>query len=394
VSHQVEHKPVELKTFEMSFPAWILFIVGIVLGVISLYLIAIEDSDRAWFNYLIGTCIFLGLGLAGLFFIMINAVVRAKWMVAMRRLFESMAMTLPIAALLVVGVYLGRDNLFEWLDAAIVAKDPLLQGKVAYLNEPFFVIRLIIMFTFFIGATWYLVRNSFRQDQDGDIKHSVRNYRASAFFLVLFSLTVTAAGFDLLMSLDPHWFSTIYGVYFFAGFFQAGLALAYLTAWYLHRTGVFAQVLNRAHFHELGKYLFAFSVFWAYIGFSQFMLIWYADIPEEAFWYKYRLEHGWEWMAMALPVVRWGIPFVLLLPYANKTNTKIVLPVCILIFFGHWMDVFWNAMPALRLIAHGGKITGLNPPLERALSGRRSWSELGSSRCFLCALDLLCKGSG
>jgi hypothetical protein len=205
--------------------------------------------------------------------------------------------------------------------------------------------------------------------------------------MVLFGVSVTVVAFDLLLSLDPHWFSTMYGVYYFAAFFQAGLAAAYLAAWFLWKKGVFAQVMNRAHFHDLGKFVFAFSVFWAYIVYSQFMLIWYGDLPEETFWYKVRSEDGWGAIAMALPIIRWVIPFFLLLPYANKTRFWVVLPVCVIILFGHWLDIFWNAMPAIRLFAHGKE----NYWAEAAFGAGFAWQEVLVGLAFF-SLFFVCLG--
>ncbi|TVQ76423.1 MAG: hypothetical protein EA369_10120 [Bradymonadales bacterium] len=389
MSQVVGEKQIELKSFEMSFPMWIGFLASISVGAICLYLISLENANRAWLNVLIGTCIFLGLGLSGLFFLLINNLVRARWMIAMRRVFEASAMTLPVAALLAFIVFLGRDSIFEWMDPEVVATDPLIRMKSIYLNETFFGFRLIAVFAVFLGSSWYLVRNSLRQDHDGQLIHSTRNYVSSAIFMVLFAVSVTVVAFDLLLSLDPHWFSTIYGVYYFAAFFQAGLAVAYLVVWYLHRRGIFAGVVNRAHFHDLGKMLFAFSVFWAYIVYSQFMLIWYADIPEETFWYKERFEGAWHIIFWILPVVRWALPFLILLPYAHKTNFKIVLPVCVLILFGHWLDFYWNAMPALRLFDHSDAAVSAASVFDGGLIWQEALVGLGFFSLFFVCLGLI-----
>lgn len=381
------HGPIELKKFELSFPLWIFFIVSIVLGAVSLYLIALEDSHRAWINVLIGSMIFLGLGLCGLFFVMVNNIVRAKWMISMRRVYEAMALTLPVAAVLIFIVFLGRHHIYEWTDPAVVAADPLIRMKSVYLNENFLAWRLVAAFAVYLFATWYLIRNSFRQDHDGDLKHSVKNYKASAILMVFFALVTTMVSFDLLLSIEPHWFSTIYGVYYFAAFFQAGLAASYLVCWLLWRKGVFAQSMNKAHFHELGKFVFAFSVFWAYIVFSQFMLYWYGDLAEETFWYKVRSENGWESLAVLVPIVRWVIPFFILLPYGNKTRFPVILPVCVLILAGHWLDLFWNAMPAARLFAHGVE----NYWAEAPFGAGFAWQEILVGMAFF-SLFFVCLG--
>jgi hypothetical protein len=157
------------------------------------------------------------------------------------------------------------------------------------------------------------------------------------------------AGFDIIMSIEPHWFSTIFGIYFFAGLFQAGLAMTIIMAWVLYSRGVLKPYITMDHFHDLSRFLFGFSVFWAYIGFSQFMLIWYGNLPEETFIYRDRMNHGWEWISLALLMIRWVIPFLVLMPYGAKRNFKIILPISVLVIFGQWLDLFWFVTPALRL---------------------------------------------
>lgn len=344
------------KSFKMSFILKLVFLVFIVLGAVGLYLLFLEDATRAWFNYLIGSVLFLGMGLFGLFFTIINHVVGAKWMVSLRRVCESMSMTIPVAGLLMVGVCVGIHQMFEWSHLNVVANDPLLQEKAGYLNANAFIMRMILYFVVWIGSMFVLVRNSFKQDKSNDAAAlAVKARRVSAFALILFALSVSFAGFDLLMSLEPHWFSTIYGVYFFAGFFQAGLACMYLIVASLYRSGVLKDFVTEYHFHDLGKFVFAFSIFWAYIGFSQYMLYWYGNLPEETFWYMERTKDGWQWVGLAVLLIRWALPFLILLPYRNKMNFKIAVPICFLVIFGQWLDLYWNAMPASRLMAHSAE---------------------------------------
>ena len=323
---------------------------------------------------------FLGFGLCGLFFVLINHLVSAKWSVAMRRVFEGMSLTLPVAAILMFVVYLGVHHLYEWSHEAVVASDPLLQGKAGYLNPTFFGIRLAAYFLIWIFSALFLAKNSFAQDKTGELGLSKLNYKGSAFMLVLFAFSSCGAGFDLIMSLEPHWFSTIFGIYFFAGFFQSGLALMYIVAAYLWKKGILTDYLNKTHFHDLGKFVFAFSIFWAYIGFSQFMLYWYGNLPEETFWYSLRMDGSWGGVGLALLGVRWAVPFLLLMPYENKMNFRIAVPVCFIVIFGQWLDLFWNAMPAMRLVAHEAEA-----PLHTALI---QWQDLAIGVGFVALFFL------
>jgi hypothetical protein len=260
-----------------------------------------------------------------------------------------MAMTIPVAGLLFVVIYKGAHYLYEWSHAEVVAADELLQWKSPFLNENGFKIRLIAYFAIWIFTSLCLLRRSFRQDESGDVQLTVKNKSAAASILVLFGLSVCMAGFDIIMSIEPHWFSTIFGIYFFAGLFQAGLAMTIIMAWVLYSRGVLKPYITMDHFHDLSRFLFGFSVFWAYIGFSQFMLIWYGNLPEETFIYRDRMNHGWEWISLALLMIRWVIPFLVLMPYGAKRNFKIILPISVLVIFGQWLDLFWFVTPALRL---------------------------------------------
>ena len=347
----------EVKSFRMAFPVWLVLCVLIAIGAVGYYLLASADPIRAWYNFLIGTCIFLGFGLCGLFVLLVQNLVGAHWSVSIRRIFEAMALTLPVAAIFVGILYWGHHSIYEWSHADVVARDHLLQFKSPFLNSSFFGIRLVIYFAIWLSTTFFLVSQSFAQDKTGRVEHTRTNQAASAILMVLYALSVTGAAFDLLMSLEPHWFSTIYGVLYFAMFFQAGWAAIYLMTYTLHRGGYLAGFINPKHFHDIGKYVFAFSIFWAYIAYSQFMLYWYADLPEETFWYKIRINDGWEWVGLAVLLIRWLIPFLVMMPFGSKTNPRIALPICVLVIFGFWLDLFWNAMPATRMFNHGATLT-------------------------------------
>lgn len=336
-------------SYKMSFQMRLVLAVLVAAGALSFYLLLNQDSHRAWAMFLIGATVFLGMGLYGLFFTAIQHVTSAKWSTPLRRVFEAMAMTLPVSALLFVIVYKAAHHLYEWTHIEKVAEDPLLQFKSPFLNEAFFKYRLIAYFLIWIGTSLVLLRRSFRQDESGNVDLTIKNKSSAALVLVLFGVSVCMAGFDIIMSIEPHWFSTIFGIYFFAGFFQAGLAMTILVARSLLCSGVFKDIVSMDHFHDLARFLFGFSIFWAYIAFSQFMLIWYGNLPEETFVFHQRMNHGWEWISLLLLCVRWVIPFLILLPFANKRNFKILVPISVLVIFGQWLDLFWYVTPALRM---------------------------------------------
>lgn len=346
----------EVKKYHASLAVRAVLLALIVIGGVSWFLIYQEDHTRAWMNYLIGTMMFMGMGLFGLFFVAVNNITGGKWMTVLRRVFEGMSLTLIIGSVLLLGVYLLRNQLFEWTIEEFRQTDYLMQAKLWYLNDSFFTIRTVFYIVAMVGSALFLVRSSLKQDQiSNSVKPVMMQKNASAIVIMLFAISVSGLGFDYLMSLEPHWFSTMYGVYYFAGLFQAGLATAYVVVAYLYKKGLFEGFVNKAHFHDLGKFVFAFSVFWAYIAFSQFMLYWYGNLPEETFWYNVRMQDGWQWMGLSLLFVRWLLPFLVLLPFGSKLNFKIAVPVCFVLIFGQWLDLFWNAMPATRLLHHGAE---------------------------------------
>lgn len=366
-----------LQPFRMSFMFRIVLICLIALGVVAFYLLSLENSTAASFHYLIGSLFFLGMGLCGLFFTAIQHITRAKWSTSLRRVMEAMALTLPVSALLFIGVLKGSHHTYEWSHESAVAHDVLLQWKEPFLNMTAFTWRMIAYFVIWIGSAFFLVRNSMKQDHSGDENLTVLNWKASALVLVLYALSVSAAGFDFLMSLEPHWFSTIFGVYFFAGLFQAGLAMIYLLTWIAHRSGALKDFVNLEHFHDIARFIFGFSIFWAYIGFSQYLLIWYGDLPEETFFYLVRMEPGWACLSIALLFIRFVTPFLVLMPYGFKRNYKVVLPIVLVIFAGQWLDLFWVAAPAMRLMEHGA---GHHGPV---IGWREISMGVGFVACFL-----------
>ncbi|MEZ4655372.1 MAG: hypothetical protein R3E12_17725 [Candidatus Eisenbacteria bacterium] len=248
------------------------------------------NPDRFYQAYLVSFLFFLSLGLGGLFFVVVNHLAGSTWSVVVRRLAEAVSANLWLMALLVIPLLLGMGRLYEWTHADVVAADPLLAGKSAYLNKTFFLIRTAIYFLVWIGFSQYFFRQSRRQDETGEVGITVTMEKVSAPAIILFAVTVTFAAFDYLMSLNPHWFSTIFGVYYFSGSMFAFFALPLIVLFCQHN-GRLRDVITPEHYHDMGKWMFAFTVFWAYIGFSQYMLIWYANIPEETVWFAAR-QHG------------------------------------------------------------------------------------------------------
>ncbi len=328
-----------------------LFLIGLVAFVLAL----VTNPQRAWYSFLLNHFFFLCLGLAGVFFTALQHATRSTWSVVVRRVAEGVSAYLPVAAVLSVLLLIGAKFLYAWTFPAFTTEHPLHYegelapgGRLSYLNLPMFSLRTGLFLLIWMAFALWLVRNSLRQDKSGEEYLSRKNIYLSVAFLPIFALTFTLACFDLLMSLEPRWYSTIFGVYCFAGLFQGGLAFIIILVIKLRRSGPLAGIVNTSHLKDLGGLLFAFSVFMAYIGFSQFMLQWYANMPEETFYFLRRLDGNWLWLALVLPLLKFFIPFFGLLSQDAKRSEKRLLWVATLVLVGEWLDVYWMVVPVFK----------------------------------------------
>lgn len=302
-----------------------------------------------WHSWLTASLFVLSLALGGLFFVLSQHATQAGWSIVVRRIGENAMATLPLAALLFVPLVLfGMHDLFHWTHADAVASDHLLAHKQPYLNVPFFVTRTVVFFAIWLGLAWWFGRVSRQQDSTGDPAATRRLRRASAPALILFALSVTFASFDWLMSLDPHWFSTIFGVYFFSGSMVGFFAFMSLVSIAQRRAGLLTTVVNHEHQHDVGKLLFAFVAFWAYIGFSQYFLIWYGNLPEETGFYAHRLAGSWQAVTVTLALGHFVVPFFFLLPRTIKRNGTALAAGALWMLLMHALDLYWLVMPTLR----------------------------------------------
>jgi hypothetical protein len=319
--------------------------VGVVAAILS-YVTA--GSPKAFgFSWLFSCLFFLSLSLGALYFVLIHYATQAGWGIVVRRLAENVMVALPLFALLFVPVLLLRGEIFSWIHLQATGHDHMLAAKQAYLNEPFFLARAVIYFVAWSGIAIYFFRASRRQDTSSDLAISLRLKRLAGPALIVVALTQTFAAFDWIMSLDAHWYSTMFGVYWFAGCFVSFFAFLTLLVVALRRYGLLADVISIEHFHDLGKMLFAFTVFWAYIGFSQFFLIWYANIPEETIFFRERLHGSWSSVTLLLSAGHFVIPFFFLMPRTIKRNPKLLALGAGWLLFMHLVDIIWLVLPAI-----------------------------------------------
>lgn len=318
----------------------------IFIGLAGLIVGLMRDPSRTWMAYLVSFFYFVTLALGGLFFAAIQHVTKAGWSVNVRRLSESFTSFLPFGAIAAAVFWVGAPKLYIWLDAAKVADDEALLHKASYLNGTFFTIRLVLFFGLWILFKKFLVGDSIKQDENGDERLTHRMLKRSIAFLLIFAFSYSFFAVDLLMSIDPTWFSTIFGVYAFAGLFQSTMAFMILTILYLHKKNLLVGVVTDDHMHDLGKFLFAFTVFWCYIAFSQYMLIWYANLPEETKFIIPRTEGQWLPLSLLLLIGKFFVPFLALLPRWAKRTPAHIAAISIWILAMQYLDIYWLIYPA------------------------------------------------
>jgi len=301
-------------------------------------------SREFYFSYLTAYLFGLTICLGALFFVLVQHVVRAGWSVTVRRAAEHVAGAIWIFLPLFIPILYGFDELYgHWSIAS--NHDAVVAGKAAYLNKPFFFVRLAIYFAAWIGMALWFKKKSIAQDESGDPAISLHLSRLAAPCLLVYALTVTFAAFDWSMSLNPHWFSTMFGICYFAGGFMAFLATAILFFKWIGKLGYLKDAVNVEHYHDIGKLMYAFVIFWTYVTFSQYMLIAYANLPEETSYFAMRQEHGWDTAFAVLAFGHFVAPFVLFMSRHVKRHPIAPIPVAIWLLAMHWVDLQYQVVP-------------------------------------------------
>ncbi|MCA1581094.1 MAG: hypothetical protein LC796_06800 [Acidobacteria bacterium] len=304
-------------------------------------------APAAFFPSYLFACMFcLGLALGCQAVLMLNHVTGGAWGIPIRRSLEAGTRTLPVVAALFLPLLPGLRSLYEWARPEDVAHDAILRHKQLYLNTGFFLARTVICFAAWMAFAFFLNRWSREQDERPTRGLSRRLQLLSSAGLVVYGLTITFFSIDWVMSLEPHWYSTMYGVLFIAGQALSGFAFVIALTVVLARYPPLSGFINRKHFHDLGKLMLAFVMFWAYVSFSQYLIIWAGNLPEEIPWYLRRLQGGWGWFGMALILFHFVLPFLLLLPATANRNPRILSSVALLVVFMRFVDVFWLVRPA------------------------------------------------
>lgn len=302
--------------------------------------------QRALAGLLLGNVYFLMLAITALAFIAIQNLAGAGWPTLFRRVPEAMTAYLPAGALGMLVVQLGSHSLYHWAHHTAAVHDPILHAKAGYLNLPFWSLRAVAILALWWVFSRAILKNSRLQDADGDVERTHRNKRLSAVFMVVFGVTFTFASIDWVMSLEPHWYSTMFPWYMFGGAFVHALAAIALLTLLLNRRGLFPR-LNEHHRHDLGKYVFGFGVFWAYLWFCQFLLIWYANIPEETAYYAVRASRSWMAAQTLSLLANFLVPAALLLRISSKKNDANLIAACLSVCVGRGLDLYVMVMPSV-----------------------------------------------
>ncbi|QDU84061.1 hypothetical protein Pla163_11630 [Planctomycetes bacterium Pla163] len=331
--------------------------IGAVIAIIGVAL-AFVGADSGFkhfqFAYLTAYAFTMTIVLGGLIWLLIQHVFRASWAVAIRRVGESVVGLVPLMLVLflpiLVPILMHDDSMYKWLnhsyaenDAEFLPNKQVVYG--AYLNPTFFFGRLAFYFAILIFLSRFFTKNSVAQDETGDLATTRKMEKFSAPAIPIFALTLTFLGLDLLMSLDPHWFSTIWGVYLFAGGMMSFCSLLALLCMTYQKHGALKNVVRKDHYHDLGKLMFAFVIFWSYIAFSQYILIWYAHIPEEITFFDKRQNNGWEWVSVTLIFGHFAIPLLGLLSKHVKRHKPTLAFWAVWLLVMHLLDMFWVVMP-------------------------------------------------
>lgn len=323
---------------------------ALIIGVVALGLCIVGGfiSTQQFFrSYLFAYLFWFGIALGSLAWMALQHLVRGGWGFVIQRPLEFSARTLPLMLILFIPILFGIKELYTWANPTVVASDQLLQHKKLYLNTPFFIIRALVYFGLWIFFA-YLVSNwSLRQDRTGEPGLTRKIKLVSAPLLGVYVLTLTFASIDWGMSLNPHWFSTMYGILFLVGQGLSSLAFVVIAIRWLSRYKPLSEVVTAQHYHDLGNLMLTFVVLWAYTAFSQMLIVWAGNLPEEITWYLDRWEGGWQWLGVVLALFHFAVPFIVLLSRRAKRRAEILVKVALAMLFMRLVDLYWLIAPSL-----------------------------------------------
>jgi hypothetical protein len=325
-----------------NYLCYALVAVGIITFAAGFFL----HPEQTWANYLINNFYFLALAIGASFYMALQYITQSGWSSGFKRVPEAMASYIPVAALFFLILYFGLHSIYHWSHPEAVKTDEIIQHKAPYLNPLFFMIRLLVYFGCWTIMTRFLRKLSLKEDAEGGLKYFHKSEFYSRVYIFILAVTFSLACFDLVMSVDVHWYSTIFAFRNFASAFYHGSAIILLITAILYKQGYF-PFFNKNHLQDMSSYVFMLSIIYGYLWFAQFMLIWYGNIPEETIYYAVRWEGQWEVLFYADILINWFIPFVVLMPKKPARRLKVVVPIIILLIIGQWIDLYLQIMPGV-----------------------------------------------
>lgn len=309
-----------------------------------------SDQQRTWANYLLVNYYFLSLAIGGAFFLTIQSISQAGWSSPFKRVPEAMMAYIPFAAIFFLFLYFGMHDLYQWSDKQAVANDPVLMHKEAFLNLPFFFARMIVFFLLWIIFSWILRKTSLQEDACDPANQTAimilfgKSELYSKVFIFILAISFSLSAFDWIMSIDAHWYSTIFALKNFVAAFLHGVSVIALIVFILHKRGYF-PFLNKYHLHDFARYIFILSIIWGYFWFSQFMIMWYGNIPEETIYFYARWQAGWKVLFYLEIGLNWTIPFMLLIPVKTSRNMNVITIVILFLIIGQYLDLYSQIIP-------------------------------------------------
>ena len=332
------------KSFEFSKKIKSILVAVIVIGALLTaagIAMNLDHTHRIWANVLLNGFFFLAIAMSAAFFVIVHALGESGWHTAVQRISEAMSMYVPIGGVFMLLVLIGMHDIYHWSHTEHL--DEVLQGKVPYLNPMFFSIRTVAYIVIWSLLVVWFRRISLKTDTDANIKLFHKQRTIAGIFIVIFAVTSSTSAWDWIMSIDAHWFSTLFGWYIFVSTFVSAVAIIIVLLFILKRMGYMEHV-NDEHLHDLGKYLFGFSIFWAYLWVSQYLLIWYSNIPEETIYYVKRIQ-DFEGIFYANVIINFLAPFLILMARGTKRRLNWLIAAAVIVFIGHWIDMYLAIMP-------------------------------------------------
>ena len=325
---------------KLKYVAIILVFIGVVTLSFGFYF----KPEKTWANLLLNNYYFISIAIGATFFYAIQYITQSGWSAQFQRIPLALGSYIPIAGILILFLFFGMNSIYHWSLPDAAVHDAIIEHKSPYLNIPFFFIRIIIFFSLWVFMIKLLLRTSIKEDQIGGMKYFIKSELYSKIYIFVLAVTFSLFTFDLIMSIDVHWFSTIFAVKnFISGFYHA-VAIIALIIIALNRYGHF-KTLTKSHLHKFSKYLFILSMIWAYLWFMEYLVIWIAGIQEETIYFIARTQGKWKLFFFLNIIINWAIPFLVLMPDKPKQSKPVIMFICVLLIVGLWVDLFQQVMP-------------------------------------------------